>query len=205
MIFVLSLAFALHVAAQTVPPPPPPVWPDSFAINLTSSVFQLNQRDAPAILYYAFRPVPTASHPSAQRIDNSLCPTGDTKSPCTYLFIDKGNTQAFWVMNIQKRFCCLALDVGPVIPTFLKSWSFFGQFSIEGTFCNSYYSLDGGPNNLNTFSCSADARQRPVLLTRAGPGAFNATLVWKFSESGFQIHPQARSLFDVPSFCKGAC
>ena len=55
-------------------------------------------------------------------------------------------------MNEAAKFCCLVLPIGPVFPTFLQSWTFFGQFSTSGRVANNFYSLFGGVNNLNTFA-----------------------------------------------------
>jgi hypothetical protein len=118
----------------------------------------------------------------------------------------------------------MALPVGPVIPSVLQTWSFYGQFNVEGVLSNNFYSLAGGVNNLNTFAVSAKGSVRlfssfsfeanfcfchldnsPVAMTRAGPGAFNSTLLWTFPNGGFVKGPQDPSLRALPTFCKPSC
>jgi hypothetical protein len=153
-------------------------------------------------------------------VENALCPTGNTHAPCRYVFIDSGPTQApaFWV--VTSNFCCLAVETGPVIPKVrargramlgsvlicakvLLSWTFWGTFDVVGVLCDNYYSLEGGVNNLNSFSV-AHKDKRFVAMSRAGEGAFNATLLWQFT-SGFDLAPPDPSLRALPSFCKSSC
>jgi hypothetical protein len=85
----------------------------------------------------------------------------------------------------------------------LLSWTFWGTFDVMGVLCDNYYSLEGGVNNLNSFSV-AHKDKRFVAMSRAGEGAFNATLLWQFT-SGFDLAPPDPSLRALPSFCKSSC
>ncbi len=108
---------------------------------------------------------------------------------------------AFWV--VTDNFCCLAVETGPVIPKVLQSWTYWGTFDVMGTLCDNYYSLEGGVNNLNSFSVSHKDK-RLIGMSRAGEGAFNATLLWQFT-SDYQLGAPDPRLRVLPPFCKGPC
>ena len=197
---VVGLLFLALAAA--VSPPTPPTFPLLFSINFTSTVFELGQVGN-GTLFYNFVEQPTPQNPSWQAVANSLCPTGNVHAPCRYVFIDEGPSSkpAFWV--VTDNFCCLAVETGPVIPKVLLSWTFWGTFDVMGVLCDNYYSLEGGVNNLNSFSI-AHKDQRFVAMSRAGEGEFNATLLWQFT-SGFQLGPPDPAMRVLPSFCKSSC
>lgn len=199
---ILFLVGMFIVVAFSSAPPLPPDFPMEFNISFVSTVFELDQIGN-GILFYRFQSNPTKENPSWQTVRNQFCPTGDVKSACDYIFIDTGDVQQFWVDSPKNKFCCLVLPVGPVIPTVLRSWSFFGTFPVEGVMSNNFYSLEGGVNNLNTFSVSAK-NNAPIAMTRAGPGAFNSTLLWKFTSS-FVTGPQDPALASLPTYCKPQC
>ena len=197
----LLVVCLISVASTSTPTPPD--FPLSFALNFTSTVFELDQV-GPGTLFYSFQKSPTPEQPSWQTVRNSLCPTGDTTAPCDYVFLDFGSKQQFWV--VQPHFCCMALaGVGPVVPNVLHNWTYFGTFGVEATLSDNFYSLLGGVNNLNTFSVAHSNKTIPIAMTRAGEGAFNSTLLWKFAPEGFVIGPQSNSLWALPPFCKPSC
>jgi hypothetical protein len=197
---LLLIAALLSSVVSTTPTPPD--FPHSFALNFTATVFELDQIGN-GTLFYSFQDSPTPDQPSWQTVRNSLCPTGDTSAPCDYVFLDYGSKQQFWV--VQPHFCCMALPVGPVVPDVLRNWSFFGTFGVEGTVSDNFYSLLGGVNNLNTFSVAHQNKTVPIAMTRAGEGAFNSTLLWKFAPDGFVVGPQSDALWALPPFCKPSC
>jgi hypothetical protein len=111
---LLLLCVFFPFALSSMAPPTPPLFPLQFAINFTSTVFELNQVGN-GTLFYNFVESPSIANPSWQVVVNELCPTGDVFAPCNYVFLDDGINAQFWV--VTKTFCCLAVDTGPVIPS----------------------------------------------------------------------------------------
>eukprot|EP00698_Gefionella_okellyi_P010808 TRINITY_DN2835_c0_g1_i2.p1 TRINITY_DN2835_c0_g1~~TRINITY_DN2835_c0_g1_i2.p1 ORF type:complete len:203 (-),score=12.49 TRINITY_DN2835_c0_g1_i2:267-875(-) len=178
-----------------------PVWPFQFNVTFNMTVPENHQYLVPSQLFYAFTKTPTPDHPSAQRVDHRACPTYPYQE-CSYFFYDTGSNQTAWSYDRSSDFCCMFANAGPVVPDFLSWWDYNGTVNIENVEVDYWTSTQGGADDFNWYYQRLDGA--PFGLGRSGPGAFNATLYWWFTEE-LQVGQQDWTLFELPSQCVSTC
>eukprot|EP01100_Stratorugosa_tubuloviscum_P001486 TRINITY_DN132_c2_g3_i1.p1 TRINITY_DN132_c2_g3~~TRINITY_DN132_c2_g3_i1.p1 ORF type:complete len:237 (-),score=90.22 TRINITY_DN132_c2_g3_i1:83-730(-) len=181
---IINFWFVLTINCDKVAP----AWPDSFSAPFLLTVYGFRIIGGPSMIYFDWTQ-------KAQRLDfNQGCPvTGDPLQPCSVLFT---STQAFLITNNGSSCCCTA-HVGTLPPTWTQVMSYNGSGPAYGKYVD-WWRWDDDPSLIHNYLTIPPLNTALYLLVQ------DIYEEWVFTEP-FNVGPQSKDLFVVPSNCKPSC